>query len=224
MNVFSSKRSPVSKSRARKAKSSRNPLSKIQDADAGLGLENLTPADTYWGGDDDRFDETEILRTHVYDQYNALELLLLSIISKHPSTDTATERLKIAMHALTGEPFKNGRPLSEDDEVLRAAAWRYHQLTFYGQKIELAPLFRKCLAMVGDAKVGSLERNEEAENPRIKRLIRKFNREKDVLLTQVTHEQDPDRLVLLSKIAADLKKLGVKLDVNIRTIRPPRGT
>jgi hypothetical protein len=192
----------------------------MQD-DIGMGHEKIKADDVYWTGDDENIDAYELIRQSGYDPDGPLELLLLSVIAGHPDERSTAKRLIKALEALTATHPK-GRPQDDDYDVLLQIAWKYHELKFAGhQRIKIAKLVRECLAARISKNSDPLARSEDGENSKVKRLKRKFQNGKDLLLARVTSEFDPDRMDLIravNKIAIGLEKLGVKLDRN--AIRP----
>lgn len=184
-------------------------------ADVGLGLENISPEDVVWIGDDGELDPEQILEKHGYDPYTPLELLLLSIIDAHPpgkdDIRSRQTRLDEALKALTSKPGRRGPGVVDDYDKLLRIAWRYHEQRFRdGTDPSLAPIIRECLEATGD----DSRRPEDGENSNVKRLKAKFYKNKDLLLTRVTSEMDFDRMDkirVLTKIADQLQSLGIEV-------------
>ena len=191
-------------------------------ADERRGTENMGPGDVVWVGDDGQLDPEEILKKHGYDPYTPLELLLLSIIDAHPDSSTLprsrSERLDEAISTLLGRPGRRGRDETDDNDILRRIAWRYHEQKFNERSDpKLAPIIRECLMDTNKARKKDYSRSIDAENSTVRRLADKFRREKDVLLTRVTSEMDPDRMYAIHAVnetADRLEELGIKLDRN----------
>ena len=182
----------------------------------GKGLENLKAEDVYWAGDDGSIDAGKLTKQSGYDPYSPLELLLLAILAGHPDKRSTAKRLVKAVEALTStQPM--GRRQDDDYEVLLQLAWKYHELKHAGhQRIPIGKLIRDCLGAEN-----STARSEDGENSKVRRIKRKFDSGKDLLLARVTSEFNPDRMEVIravDKIATELGKLDVKLDRS--AIRP----
>jgi hypothetical protein len=191
------------------------------------GKENITAEDVYWAGEDGQVDSEAILRKHGYDPAGPLELLLMSIIAKHPDHHrTPQERLSMGLDALIGQR-RTGRRPNDDYDLLLEVAWQYFTRSFGGEeRIDLAPIIRDCLASHSGATSTSHRRSIDGENSEVKRLKRKFEKQKDLLLVRVTAEMDPDRMDMVRavrRIASALQRLGVDLDPTVIRVRLRRG-
>ncbi len=183
----------------------------------GRGLENLTPHDTVWLGDDGSLDEDEAIRKYGFDRIEPFALLLKAIIAAHSDEDRSEERLEVALDMLLGRKRREGRDPEDDYDILLEVAWRYHQKKFRGvENVAVAPLVRASLIAFGQS-----HPSPELEQNDIRRIRDKFAKNKDALLTRVTHEPDEERrltFVTLAQVADGLERLGVPVDRKM--IRP----
>ena len=109
---------------------------------AGLGKENIGPEDVYpYYIPDVDFEGT--IREKGFDPFDALDMLLVSIITAH-SNDRVSERLAEARSALTNDKCPTGRPSVDDYDILLDAAWEYHSRKVRDQKINKSEIIRDC--------------------------------------------------------------------------------
>lgn len=193
-------------------------IPEFMQQDAGLGKENIGPEDCtplYIS----KADLEEIIAKNGFDPFNALDMLLVSIITAH-SNDRVSERLAEAKSALTNEKRPTGRPSVDDYDILLDAAWEYHSRQVEHQKINRSEIIRECYRR-HHPNAPSLDRSTDSENSEVKRIMNKFDKELPLLLARVTCEMNEERMdtvIAVEQIAQSLRKLGVK--VNLELIQP----
>lgn len=183
-----------------------------------LGKENIGPEDCTPLYISDA-DLEEIIAKNGFDPFDALDMLLMSIITAH-SNDRVSERLAEAKAALKNEKRPTGRPSVDDYDILLDAAWEYHSRQVEHQSINKSEIIRECYRR-HHPEAPSLDRSPDSEHSEIKRIRKKFDRELQVLLARVTSEMNEERMdtiCAVKRIARTLRELGVK--VNLESIRP----
>ena len=192
-----------------------NDTPSFMQGDLGKGTEHVRPEMTVWLGEQGDIDPEAVLAAEGHDALTPFGQVCLAVIDSNPDelNRSKHERLQQAVSALLGKPKAEGRPPADrDDEILMAIARRYYYLWFHGQhKISLAPIVRECITSL------SLRppRTAESWETEIRRLRKKFLREKDLLLSRVTLRDHPDRMhdVLLARSALRwIARLGVPIN------------
>lgn len=164
-------------------------------------------------------DLEEIVRKNGFDPFDALEMLLLSVIKAH-SNDRISERLAEAKSALTNEKHATGRPSVDDYDILLDIAWEYHSRQVRNQKINKSEIIKECYRRFYP-NTPSLDRSPDAENSIVRRIMNKFDKDRPLLLARVTSEMNEARMntvLAVRVIAQSLSELGVKVD--LKSIRP----
>jgi len=172
----------------------------------------INAEDCVWIGDDGTLDPIEVLRQKGFEQKNAFRLLIEAIVDANPREEdgpTRAQRIDRAEALLLGRPLRPGVDEFDDDEVLRLVAKRYFEQwhEYSDREIEVAPIAKTIL---NEFDLGSREHNI---NSAVRRIVRKFRRDRDRLLASVTHDPrwDPPQVYLdLFSIIGTLKRLGVK--------------
>jgi hypothetical protein len=186
----------------------------------------LTAEDYVWIGDDGRLDPAEVLRQKGFEQKSAFRLLLEAIVDGNPSEQdgpTRAQRIDRAEALLLGRAQRPGVDQYDDDEVLRLVAKLYFEqwVEYRDREIEVAPIAKSVLIEF------ELQRSTKSQpgnqrprrplehdiNSAVRRIVRKFKRDRDRLLASVTYEprSDPPEIYLaLLSIIDVLKRLGVK--------------
>lgn len=175
-------------------------------------LGNITVEDLVWIGPDGEVDPDAILKQHGYDLNDPFTSVLSAIIRGNPVDGRdAVERLETALSALIGTRRKRGMDeLDRDDELLIEIARKFFQAFHRDSHREpdLAPIIREVIVTLPEGDTRTLA----TENSIIRRLKRKFIAKRDVLLVQVTSEQNFQRMDVRRSIATilrELKALGV---------------
>lgn len=171
--------------------------------------------DLLWIGEDGRLDYDALLKDHGYDPEAPLIAILQSIIDAHPleGGPSREARLEIALEALTGQPRKRGMDLIDDYDLLLKIASRYFEEFWERRKRrepppDVAPIIRQVVGGLDD------ERRLRADDDSlIRRLRKKFNKDKDLLLVRVSLENDwnrPDKLRAINRVIEGMQKLGIQ--------------
>ena len=163
----------------------------------------------------------------------ASELLIEAIVDANPAKEngpTRAQRIDRAEALLLGRPPRRGVDQFDDDEILRRVAKRYFEQwrEYPDREIEVAPIAKSVLDEVElrrKAKPhpgnGSSRKPPEHDlNSAVRRIVRKFNRDRDRLLASVTHDPqwDPPEVYLdLLSVIDTLKRLGA--NANPDTVR-----
>lgn len=179
---------------------------------ASLG--NITTEDLVWIGPCDEIDPEIILKQHGHDSIDPFTSILSAIIKGNPvKGKDDTERLEIALEALIGTPRKRGMDEMDDDYELLVEIARRFFIDFHQDahvKPDLTAIIRKVVGLFPE---GDKRRLATADSV-IRRLRRKFNKNKDVLLVRVTSEQNWDRMDVARSVDAilqQIKALGVSI-------------
>ncbi len=191
---------------------------------SGSPRPSFDPADVAWTGIDGRLDPANLIDEHGYEPEGPLQILVRAIVRAYPNPARRDqERENVALAALVGTNHK-GRPEADDHDHLLEIARRYHvealdaRFRQGGGPVEpaLAPIIR---TVVPDDYLPG-QRGGLKNYRRV--LERKFLGQRDVLLTRVTSEEDPNRLDMKSALRGvlrALKRLGIKVD---ETVLPDR--
>ena len=174
---------------------------------------NIRPDMCAWVGEDGELDADEILRRHGYEKYSKIDQLFRAWIAAHPDKEPTENRLKLARKALFGDAIK-GRPMIDDDDILRQIAKRYHERWLYDGTTSLAQIIGECV----DKFIGEVPMVPRASI--IARLQGKFEAKKDVLLVQQTGERDWQRVDELAEVIAMARRIeecwGVPFKMSVR--------
>ena len=194
------------------------------------GLPDFDPEDLIWTGNDGSVDPTTVVVEEGYTQSGALEIILLSIIEGHPVGQRSNkDRLAVALEALVGTPrSKRGNKAKDDDDLLLEIAWRFfcaHVAALKASQDNGSEAQLPDVAPIVEDVVATLDSGDPRQvavpDSVVRRLRRKFNKRRDVLLSRVTLEDDAprmERLRVIDKVLHDLQAIGI--DVNRRVLRP----
>jgi hypothetical protein len=186
------------------------------------------PEDIAWTGLDGSVDPENIIREQGHDPKTPLEVLLKALIMGHTpdaDLDSAAGRLRTALGAITDGP-RRGRPEQDDYDALMRIAWRYHVAVYETQPKRREPELRPIVRNVVEAYFVDVpnQRNITLESY-IEGLENKFIKEKDILLSRVTTDEDWDRMDIakrLHSVFSQLSELGIQIqtsELGIRTLR-----
>ena len=196
------------------------PVPDYMQGHAGRGVENLGPEDCAWLGKDGNIDPDEILKANGYDPDPPLELILGAIIDAHPAKDSRQDRLENALEALTGVKRKRGMNSKNDYDLLLQIAWEYHVAHLNGEEYEteVAPIAKRVIERLPP---------NDPRKPRaglisvIRRLVRKFNKDRDLLLTRATSQMDWFRMHDVNAIRDVVKKIEeLGIPANVGSVKP----
>ena len=177
------------------------------------GLEGVRGERLPWISEDGKLDPDVILQECGYDQHAPLIYILSAIIEANPMQDSGsnTTRLEVTLAALIGEGSKRGMDELDDYNILLDVAWNY-VIAFYAGGL-VAPQVQPIVRSV-------VERLPEKDRRRIadpesvvRRISRKFRKDKNLLLARVTGEYNPDRrdkMRAINKVLRQLNDLGIK--------------
>lgn len=178
---------------------------------ASLGNTNI--GDLVWIGPSSEVDPDTILEQHGHDPDDPLTSILSAIISGNPIDGRDVgERLETALCALVGTRRKRGmNEMDRDYDLLVEIARRFFASFHQNGRVEpeLAFIIRDVIAMIPEGD----ERRLASEDSILRRLRRKFSKNKDVLLVRVTSEQNWDRMDMARSIDAIVRQL--------RALTPP---
>jgi hypothetical protein len=208
------------------------PAVKIDQTVPGLAHHHT---DFIWMGDEREggggFDLDRLLEGDL-EPLSSLEQIALAIISAHTKDDLGrsdSERLEIAIAALTGRQREKGPELVDSEEVLDKIALEYFQRKVAPHTALTSPdkngkykhrklSWSSCIAMhhpdwVGDRNAShSSSKGEEANAKLYRRVHRRLMEGLDERMARLTHGNDvvqQQRLQLRLRILRDLKALGV---------------
>lgn len=152
--------------------------------DNDLGKECITPEDTVVGAD---------IAAVGYDPKTPLELLLTAIVAGYLSSTPNDVHFSVSniMNMLRGAA--RGRPPKEDDALLSEIAWRVHVASFKRAAIPVRKHVRDALLANGYQE-DELKRSVDGENADVRRLVSRFEREKEEWLARVTSQNDFHRM------------------------------
>ena len=186
---------------------SRDKLPNYVDRGKSASIGNVTLEDRIWIGATGEVDPDAILEQHGYDPAEPLATVLMAIINGNPIDGRgAAERLETALSALIGTPRKPGMDeLDSDYELLTEIARKYFRHFHQNGHVEpqLSKIIKDVLAAVpkGDARILA------DPDSVVRRLRRKFNANKNVLLVRATSKQNWERMDVLRSVEAVLKRL-----------------
>jgi hypothetical protein len=169
---------------------------------------NITVEDLVWVGPNGEVNPDAILSLHGYGPDDPFASMLSEIIRGNPIYGRDDrERLETALSALIGTRRKRGMDeINRDYDLLLEIARRFFASFHQNGHVEpeLADIIRDVVAVVpaGD------ERCLASEDSIRRRLRRKFNKSKDILLVRVTSEQNWDRMDVARSINTIVRQLG----------------
>ncbi len=183
----------------------------------------LGPEDFAWIGKDGTLDGEALLENVGYEPEGPLRLILGAIIAAHPTDEKRTneDRLLEAEAALLGTHRKRGNRESDDEELLHEIGNRFFEewLKDTNATIDVGPIVRKVL---NDREIRFRMVTEESV---VRRLQRKFDKDRDRILARVTRSLKwylLDFYKRLLRVISDLQALGVEVDSSLlwRRINP----
>ena len=194
----------------------------MEGKSSSLGINS---EDCVWIGEDGRLDPIEVLHQKGFEQKSAFRLLIEAIVDANPGKEgvpTRGQRIDRAEALLLGQRPRPGVDRFDDDQVLREVAKRYFEQwrEYPDREIEVAPIAKSVL---NEFEIRRHTKSQPAnEHPRrplehdinsaVRRIVRKFNRDRDRLLASVTHDprwDPPETYLHVLSVIDTLKRLGV---------------
>ena len=178
------------------------------------------PEDRIWTGDDGNLDPEALLREHGWHPETPLEAILRAMVDANSPPDDATKsaRIEKALAALTGTKVRRGADQIEDYDLLTQIAHRYWEIwCSTGEAPDIAPLARAALAALpaDDSRLRG-----GSEDSRTRRLVRKFDANRDLLLARLTLADawnSRETATALRRVIEAIRSLGIQIaDANLR--------
>lgn len=184
----------------------------------------LGPEDRIWIGDDGNLDPEALLREHGWHPETPLWAILKALVDANLPADDATkgDRVEKALAALTGTKVRRGADQIEDYDLLTEIARRYWEIwCLTGEAPLIAPLARAVLsALPADDR----RLKGGTEDSRTRRLVRKFNAHRDLLLARLTLADawnSRETAIALRRVIEAIRSLGIQIaDANLRRTEP----
>jgi hypothetical protein len=188
----------------------------LKHYDGPMTISNRPVEDLIWIGEDGSLDPEAVLEKEGYEPEGALRIILGTIVEAHPDADKRTPRQRIdaAEAALVGKRRGRGNVELSDEDLLREVGRRYFALWWEHRDLEIdvGPIVAETL---NDPLFSASRRDQAQLISEVRRLQRKFNKERDRILSRVTTDPRwklPEFYRRILRIISELKALGIAID------------